>query len=174
MPDNSLQQRPARNCYKPLGKENWNCSISQIWRDSLWILVTGLQYAVFLQSRKCFSGTWEQTWPTYSTCAWNSQASLSYTFSFPPNCCSYSSKGKKKLWGKISPQALNPAALVLHRHTSDSPFYLCTLPLSTTALISVHVFSWSFLTTLPLPFPCPVLIVAYKSSKLFHAREIPD
>lgn len=83
-------------------------------------------------------------------------------------------RGKKNCGEKISPQALNPAALVLHRHTSDSPFYLCTLPLFTTALISVHVFSWSFLTPLPLPFPCPVLIVAYKSSKLFHAREIPD
>lgn len=81
---------------------------------------------------------------------------------------------KKKQWGKISPQALNPAALMLHRHTSDSSFYLCTLPLPTTALIAVPAFSWSFLTTLPPPFPCPVLIAAYKSSKLFHAREIPD
>lgn len=144
MPDNSLQQRPARNCYKPLGKENWNCSISQIWRDSLWILVTGLQYAVFLQSRKCFSGTWEQTWPTYSTCAWNSQASLSYTFSFPPNCCSYSSKGKKKLWGKISPQALNPAALVLQTH-----FWLPFLPLHFAPLHHCFDFSPCFFLELP-------------------------
>lgn len=90
VPDNSLQHKPAMNCYKPLGKGNWNCSISQIWRDSLCVLAAGLEYAVFLQSRKCFSGTWEQTWPIYSTCAWNSQASLSYTFSFPPNCSSYS------------------------------------------------------------------------------------
>lgn len=110
--------------------------------------------AVLLQSRNCFSAH-ENRLGLFTA----HESSLSHTTSFPP-------KEGKISGGNDSTSSKCP---------SDVTQTLLT-PLPTCATLQQSFdFSPGFsLTSLPLPFPCSALTAAHKSSKLLHAREIPD
>lgn len=113
VPSKSLLHKPARNCYKPVSEETWNCNISQIWRDSLRFLSAALKCCA-PPEQEMFLSPWEQTWPFHSTRV------------LPQPHILLPTQGRENKWGKWFHKQQMP--FWCYTDTPDSSFYLCHSP----------------------------------------------